>query len=369
MKGNDARPFRILSLDGGGIRGAFTAAFLSYVERTTKVPIARHFDLIAGTSTGGIIAAALALGEPAEKIEALYRNRGAAIFTRRKRMSLGWWRFWRHLAVWRINKRLAAYGMDCDYLLQSKYEATALKTALVEILGERTIEACTHRLIMPTVDLSRGQTVMIKTPHLPNLTRDRKVRVADAILATTAAPTYFPHAEVQPGSAYIDGGVWANNPAFAAFTEAMKIRAECKRPDLDREVDIDRIQILSIGTGTPIYALAPPAGGAGLGWWAPNLINVVTLSQAQGVNFQMQYILGDRYRRVDFDIPDKSWLLDNIAVLPQLLHLGRTKAEEKFPGLRDTFFTGEAPPYHPFPDHAPAAPPAAIPVGQEAAGR
>jgi len=79
----DRRPFRILSLDGGGIRGAFTAAFAAEIERHLGVPLADYFDLIAGTSTGAIIAAALALREPAEKIERFYRERGPEIFKRR----------------------------------------------------------------------------------------------------------------------------------------------------------------------------------------------------------------------------------------------------------------------------------------------
>src|SRR5205809_607243 len=71
-------------------------------------------------------------------------------------------------------------------------------------------------------------------------------------------------------------------------------------------------------TGRPVYALTPPTHGAGLAWWAPNLFNVVSISQSQGIDFQMRYILDDRYRRIDFDIPERTWALDNVNPIDKL---------------------------------------------------
>lgn len=348
----DHRPFRILSLDGGGIRGAFTAACAAEIEKHLGVPLADHFDLIAGTSTGAIIAVALALREPAEKIERFYRERGPEIFKRRTPAPMP---VWKRPITWAVDKLLRRKGIDYDGLVQSKYEAEKLKGALAEVFGSRTLGDCSTRLVIPSVDLTRGQTVVFKTPHMPTLFRDRKVRVLDALLSTTAAPTYFPHAVVQAGSAYIDGGVWANNPSMVAYAETLKICESCSRDGLDEPFAHCDISLLSIGTGRPTYALAPPAAGAGLAWWAPHLFDVSSLSQSQGIDFQMRYVLGDRYRRIDYDIPEKGWALDRADLVDRLTHLGRNRATDTLIELRPLFFTGPAPRFHPFTEAQPAA--------------
>jgi hypothetical protein len=105
------RPFRILSLDGGGIRGAFTAAFLADIERRLGCRVADHFDLIAGTSTGGIIAAALAAGEPASRVVEFYRSRGPRIFTRPEPGRL------QRVLAYLPDRLLARVGLDVQSLL------------------------------------------------------------------------------------------------------------------------------------------------------------------------------------------------------------------------------------------------------------
>ncbi|MCC7422326.1 MAG: patatin-like phospholipase family protein, partial [Planctomycetaceae bacterium] len=154
MKGPPGKPFRILRLDGGGIRGAFSAAFLAEVERRTGISIAEHFDLIAGTSTGAIIAAALARGQSAAIIEELYAKHGKAIFTRRSPVKLGF--FDRRKARHIEKKYLKPYGLDYDQVLQSKYESTALDNALKSVLGRDKLEDAKVRLIIPAFDLTGG---------------------------------------------------------------------------------------------------------------------------------------------------------------------------------------------------------------------
>jgi hypothetical protein len=351
MSDQQVRPFRILSLDGGGIRGTFTAAFLAEIETRLGRPIADYFDLIAGTSTGGIIAAALSLREPAEKVERFYRDRGPEIFQRRP----DWTRArWAKPLIWAINKFLATKGLDYDYLIQSKYDGCRLRSALDEVFGNRTMGDCTTRVVIPSVDLIRGQTVVFKTPHLPTLFRDRTIRLVHVLLSTSAAPTYFPHSIVQTGSAYVDGGVWANNPSMVAYAEALKIGANCRRQGVDQPFEWQNISLLSVGTGRPVYALKPPAHGAGLAWWGPRLFNVVAISQAQGIDFQMRYILDERYRRIDYDIPDTAWSLDNVGPIDNLVHLGHQRATDAFLDLRKHFFTEAAPRFEPFLDAAAA---------------
>jgi patatin-like phospholipase/acyl hydrolase len=340
-------PFRILSLDGGGIRGAFIASFLAKIEERLGHAITEHFDLIAGTSTGGIIAVALAFGEPCKRIRDFYSQCGPGIFTRRPKLPLP--RRWKFLAKLADKQLKQRFNIDIDSLRQSKYDGMALRSALEDVFGERTLEQATKRLIIPSVDLTSGKTVVFKTPHQPNFLRDRHFRAVDVVLATTAAPAYFPHATISPGTAYTDGGVWANNPSMAAYVEAIKIREVCVRSGIDPIFTPEDIQILSIGTGRPNYSKTPPEAGAGIGWWAGHLLDVVFTSQAQGVDNQTRYVLGKRYHRVDFDIPDNSWALDSIDLIPKLLHIGNEKAAEQFAKLNHELFKSTIlHPYRPF---------------------
>jgi patatin-like phospholipase/acyl hydrolase len=146
-------PFRILSLDGGGIRGAFAAAFLARIEQEIGTPITDHFDLIAGTSTGGITALALGLGEPAARIRDLYEKRGSQIFTRRGHVRIPCWQ----RACLTFAKRKFP-TLDLGVLQRSKYPAEPLREALTEVFGSRTLEEATaSRLVIPSVDLTGGR--------------------------------------------------------------------------------------------------------------------------------------------------------------------------------------------------------------------
>ena len=129
----------------------------------------------------------------------------------------------------------------------------------------------------------------------------------------------------------------------------MKIH-ECADRECDPRFDPSGIQILSIGTGEPRYSLSPPGHNAGIGWWGTRVIDVVSVSQSQGVSFELQYLLGDRYTRVNFELPDHSWSLDSIEHLPDLLHLGRTVAHDSLAQILDQFFDSDSPDFVPFAD-------------------
>lgn len=352
MKGSPGTPFKILSLDGGGIRGAFVAAFLADIEERLGCQIADHFDLIAGTSTGAIIAAALAMHEPAARIEQFYRERGARIFTRREPLPVEGW--WEGRKAKGLEEFLKPNGLDYDQLRQSKYEATELKKALDEVFGDKKLGEAKARVVIPAVDLTRGQTIVFKTPHLPNIFRDRHYRVVDVLLATTAAPIYFPHAVIEKGSAYVDGGMWANNPSMIAIVEAIRI-AQLANREVDLPIDQESIALLSVGTGRATYFASPPVDGAGVIWWAPHLFNISSVAQSQGINFQAKYMLGDRAMRIDYDLPDGTWSLDGVDTLAEMIQIGRGRGVEQLANLRPLFFEERAQhPYHPFPDASPA---------------
>ena len=344
----DRPKFKLLSLDGGGIRGAFIAACLAVLEKRLGQPVVDYFDLIAGTSTGGIIALSLALGGPAEQIQAFYQTYGAQIFTRRSPLPVPLYAKLLLPLTRRFVKGIPD-DLDTDWIRQPKYDQKNLRRTLTEVFGTRTLADARTRVVVPAVDTIRGQTVVFKTPHQPNFIRDRHFSAVDIALATAAAPTYFPHAVIGEGSSYLDGGLWANNPSMVAYVEAVKIGAVCSRPELDPEFRTDEIALLSIGTGRPRYFVSPPEEKAGLLWWSHKLFDVVSTSQSQSVDFQCQYVLGDQYQRIDFDQPDV-WALDSVENLNSLIHLGHEEAAKHFANCRNLFFSTPAQQYHPFPE-------------------
>ena len=192
--------FRILSLDGGGIKGTFSAAFLATLEELTGKSVVRHFDLIAGTSTGGIIALALGLGLPAQEVLGFYLEHGPKIFP-----------------VTGIRRRAFRHWV------RSKHRVDALRTAVSEILGDRRLGESQTRLVIPAFDAVSGDIRLFKTAHHPRFKLDYRELASDIALATSAAPTYFPVFHSGDGGRFMDGGIWANNPTAVAVTEAVGV--------------------------------------------------------------------------------------------------------------------------------------------------
>lgn len=159
--------FQILSLDGGGLRGMFSAAVLARLEEDLDVHVTDHFDLIAGTSTGGIIALGLGLGLTPRQILEFYTDHGPLIFRDRSRLR------------------------PLRQLLRAKYAAGPLRAALTDVLGERTFGESTKRLLITSYNIGADDVYLFRTPHLATLTRDWRERAVDVALATVAAPTYY----------------------------------------------------------------------------------------------------------------------------------------------------------------------------------
>src|SRR5579883_761883 len=157
--------FRILALDGGGIKGAYTASVLATWQQLTGKPIARHFDLITGTSTGGIIAIALGLGIAPERILQLYVERGRTIFPASWRRRIWQW-FWR------------------------KHSMEVLHREIRAVLGNKRFGESTSRLVIPAFGAQHGGVHLFKTPHHVEYRMDHRRLATTVALSTAAAPTY-----------------------------------------------------------------------------------------------------------------------------------------------------------------------------------
>ena len=296
------KKFKILSIDGGGIKGVFPAFFLTLIEdelknrEDGKTKIFQHFDLITGTSTGGIIAIALALGISAKEIYQLYLENAKKIFGNKKYI---WWGQITNAAHERDfleklvrNKFKEAYGSD-------------------PILGDCKTDVC-----IPIYDLIRGNPSVLKTKYHKSFERDYHIPAYQVAMATSAAPTYFsPYTSVYTdlnGTKKdfvnkVDGGIMANNPTLVAVLEALKAF----------KVELSDLEILSIGTGYKKFTDGNSRKKWGLHYWMvknkrKRLIELFMQSQSQLVANYISLL----YQGIDKSEKDNpNFVYDRIDVL------------------------------------------------------
>jgi len=268
--------FQILCLSGGGFRGLFAAEALAGLEEAAGCGLAQCFDLIAGTSVGGIIALGLAAGAPARRIADAFREYGETVFSNAPARGGG------------LTALLALLGNA----RRARYRPEPLARLVGALAGEETkIGDLKRRIMIPTVNLTKGQPQVFKTPHHPTFVRDRRLRLVDVALATSAAPTYFPLHAIG-GELFADGGLYANAPDLLALHEAEHFLGQLT----------DDVHILSIGTTTAQFSLAH-AIARDLGWlgWMTGQRLAQTMIGAQQINAEamLRHRLGARYLRID----------------------------------------------------------------------
>jgi len=238
----------VLSLDGGGIRGLVTAAILTRLQVQP--------DLICGTSTGGLQGLMLSRGQSPKTVLEAYREYAPMIFSR------PWWR---------------------RGLSRSKYPADGIERAALEIFGDRHMFDCKVPTMAVAYSLAKSRPKVFKS------WTDHDELLRDVARATSAAPTYFPPTE----DGLIDGGVWANDPALCAVTEARLCWPG------------EELRVISIGTGTTRERVsAHAASGWGLAGWGPHIIDVLMSATGGGTEYLLRAQMGDRYTRIQPDLGD-----------------------------------------------------------------
>ena len=307
----DDTTFKILSLDGGGIKGIFPAGVLAYLEETCLdgQPIGDYFDLISGTSTGGIIALGLGAGLTARSLLGLYVNEGHRVFPPKQR-----------LKGRRLFRRLA----------KTRYDRTALDELLWQTLGTRTLRESKYRLLIPATEAKHGDPAVYKTLHHPGYFLDGDKPMAEVAAATSAAPTYL-RPVIQDGYILLDGGIWANNPTMMALVEALTCFA----------VQREQIAILSIGCGQDGFQInSKQAAGSGQYQWR-EIINVAMHYQSLTAVNQAGLLIGrDKVTRLDRKEGVERIELDDWEKAAQLLpEEALAVAEQYAERIAERFFT------------------------------
>jgi patatin-like phospholipase/acyl hydrolase len=285
---------------------------LTELERRTGRSVAETFDLVAGTSTGGILALALTMKGPdggpawsAEQMIALYEEEGPNIFAR---------------SVWdRIR--------SVEGLLDEKYPPEGMEKAFRTYLGEARLSEALTEVLVTAYEIEQRTTFFFKSAKARADERD-DFAIRDAAQATSAAPTYFEPVRLdrghgRPDLALVDGGVFANNPAMCAYAEALKDEAD------------DDIVLLSLGTGELTRALPyDEAKDWGLAEWAKPIIDVVFDGVSDATDHHLEQILGrDRYFRFQTRLDRARDDMDDAT--EGNLHLLKQEAEELMRDERD----------------------------------
>jgi patatin-like phospholipase/acyl hydrolase len=258
--------YRILALDGGGLRGIFTTAVLVEAEDAFGPAFLESFDLLVGTSTGGIIALGLASGRTCREMLEFYRRAGPEIFRRPRRIR----RF-----------------------IRPKYDRRTLDRILQDHFGETLrMNDLRKPVCITAYEMVSGTTRVWKDDHSPGLRWGGDQLVWKVAASTSAAPTYFGPVQLGDVDSHVDGGVWGTNPAMVGIAEAIRYAGR----------DLAQVRLLSIGTtSTPLRVGShEEAERMGLRQWMSKGLNLIQDSSAMATTNLARFLLGEgRYLRID----------------------------------------------------------------------
>ena len=321
MTNEEAQPprRRLLCIDGGGILGTFPAAFLAALEQNLPKPIGSYFDLIAGTSTGGIIGVGLAMGLRATQLLDFYELHGPEIFGQGRGPISDF--VLRKLRVGR-------------WLVMHKYDAGPLRAVLEDVLGDRRIGHAKTRLLVPAWNPVARSVYIYKTAHHPRLRADYKCLAVDATMATAAAPSYFPQHMTRHATGLTDGGTWANNPTALAVVEAIATLGWPR----------GSLHVLSLGCLDETYSLQK---WAGIGTLGSTIVKLFMDGQSHDAMGIAKLLTGheherDAIYRINHTVPLNDFRMDDARVIGDLKGLGYSFARDRRPVLEPVFFSAPA---------------------------
>ena len=298
--------FQILSLDGGGLKDLFTAAYLAEWEAHTGRPVVEAMDLIAGTSAGGIIALGLGAGFSAQDLVDFFCEHGEAIFPPEPVEAVG-----------RVKQAVG-----------SRYSAEPLKSVLEATFGERRLGDSAVRLVVPAYHVESGIHIF-KTPHHPRLRMDYRELMAVVARATSAAPTFLPPVVLEHGLRLIDGGVWANNPVQIALTEALGYLGQPQ----------GHVAALRIGSTSEAFPKdGYPENPGGFGPKSVGLLTGIMMrGQLQAASGGVQQLLGlERFVEIDPVVAPSDYRLDRLS--KELIGLAKSVFRRTVSELGDKHF-------------------------------
>lgn len=303
------RRFRVLALDGGGVKGAFSASVLATLEAMNPgVRLADYFELICGTSTGGILALGLGLGCTAGELVKFYREYGAEIFP-----------------VTGVERDVfrSLFQVFCG----PKYSTLPLRRALTRVFSNRLLGHSTRPLVIPSYDATMGDIKLFKTAHDPRLKQDYLCRAVDVALGTSAAPTYFAAATTERHDVHIDGGTWANAPIVVGLLEAHVVFDQ----------PLETIDLLSIGTTDAPFNMTALQTRRGALWSWRRLTRLSMQAQMAGALAQGRLMIGERLLRVNPLVTPARFRMDGARSLNELCNLGESAARHSEQAIRDRF--------------------------------
>ena len=295
--------FRILSFDGGGIRGVLTAVLLDRLLAEYPALLQDRPDTItmfAGTSTGGILALGMAAGLTPAQIRDLYVTNGKLIFD----------------SSWTRDV------VEIGGLSGAKYDNVNLKQILKETFGALKLKDLKPRVLIASFSLDNqapdpsSRTWNPKFFHnFPGADSDGESLLVDVAMSTSAAPTYFPSYGV-----YVDGGVIANNPSMAAVVQALDGRNQA-----GERATLDGIKLLSVGTGASLQYIEGQDHDWGDAQWIKPILNVMMDGGVGVADFQCAQLLGNRYCRLEPIFPaGKSFPMDDVSKIVDLMDLAQS---------------------------------------------
>ncbi len=281
--------FNILSLDGGGVRGALSARVLERIDQKSPDFI-QSFDLIAGTSTGSIIAAGLAFGFAPGQLVELYRGSSRAVF----------------------NDNIFENIRDLGRIRGANYNVRGIRRLLQAKFGDARLGDAKKYLLIPTFNLDNGHKEELQRTwkpkffhNFPGKDSDKNENVVDVLLRSCAAPVYFPSYQ-----GYIDGGVVANNPSMAAIAQVLK----------SKKSQLEDLRVMSVGTGFNPEFVRGKTLNWGLMQWAPLLPRLLTAGSMGVAEYQCEQLLGNRFHRITKVLEDRI-AMDAIGRVDELVEI------------------------------------------------